>query len=257
MAAYVVAITIITGFISSYNVQAEELKVTNDMVLTSSDIFVNGWQIKERYDEAGEADVSFRTVAEAPEIGATITVEDKEYIVAKMGTIYVLDTDYSGVTANRKLSKDYTILDEESLTDDGSIQYYKGANDYQGENRTYGFITSEKGFIQGAEEGRVRCATTITQMSKLMAYSIQMRAFVVTEDGTIIYSEKAWTTSVANIAYQLYINSMMTTEEGHNFLYTSILNSDILAKVREENSSYPYYLTSQIEYGWSPIVKPY
>lgn len=255
--ACAVVLAIAGGFVIHHDVKAGVLQLTNDEVLTSSRIEISGFQMKEAYSEDGGADITFRTVAEAPGVGETITVDGREYTVAHMGTIYVLDPDCSGVTANRVLSKDYTVLDEASYTDDGFIQYYKGANYYQGNNRTFGFVATEDGCLETKTSDGMEITTyvrTMTGMNKHIANSIQFRAFVVATDGTIIYSEKAWTTSIARLSYEIYSKRVMSTKEGHDYLYKNILNSTLLAKIYEADKAYPYYLNSEIDYNWSDIV---
>lgn len=258
--AYIVAFAMIGSFMPDYRVDADEIKVSNDEVLTSEELLIEGYQIRARYDDNGEADISFRTIAVAPSIGETIEVDGKEYTVANMGTIYVLDPDCSGYSENRVLPKDYTVLDESTYTDDGSVQSYEGANHYQGKNWTYGFIATEAGYFNTTTSAsgieQTRYIRTMTKMNNLMANSIQTRAFVVATDGTIIYSDKAWTASIAKIADELYIKGMMPNAEGHDFIYDNILNSEALKNIYDENNEYPFYRTQEVEYGWSEIVKP-
>lgn len=258
--ACVITLAMIGSFMPNYHLKAEELKITNDMVPVSDLISITGYQIRARYDEEGKPDISFRTIALAPSVGTTITVEGQEYTVANVGTIYVLDSDCSGKSANKVLTKDYTILDKSSYTDNKEVQYYTGANIYQGINRTYGFVATELGYTktETTEEGmeQVFYTRTMTGLNTLMANTIHTRSFVVATDGTIIYSEKSWTTSVAGIAHQMYMKSYMPDLEGHNFLYNNILNSDLLREIYEKNNEYPFYLTKPSEYGWSLVVKP-
>lgn len=257
--AYVLAFTMSVTFMQTYRVDGESITVTEDMILKSPDISVDGYQIKENYSKIGEPDLAFRIIAKAPKVGSVITVDGKEYTVAEMGTIYVLDPDCSGEKANRKLSKAYTILDEESLTVDGEVKYYRGANEYEGQNRTFGFVATEKGFNNNYNPDDTENSyyiRTMTGMNEIMANSIQVRPFVIATDGTIIYSELAWTLSVAYIAYQVYCGRDMPTEQGHKYLYDNILNSELLAKIYAENNAYKFYMTKPIDYVWSDLVTP-
>jgi hypothetical protein len=208
--------------------------------LVSSAITVEGFQIK---TNDIENDVAFRTVCKAPNKGSQIEVDGETYTVADMGTIYVKDTNYSGYRRADILNASYTVLNPEKVT--GTSYDYVGVNGYDGVNYTYGYLATDEGVLDGWDANDTENTYYVRTMNKatsIMAYSIHVRAFVVTTDGTIIYGEDTAVMSIAQVADYLYTNGKAQNFTGHKYLYNEILN-----KVESTN---PYYRTSTIDYGW-------
>ena len=142
------------------------------------------------------------------------------------------------------LNPSYTILNPDTLSEAG---VYTGANYYDGINRTYGFIATEEGIVSDwniEDTNNTYYVRTMTGMvgSMALASTLHVRAFVVTEDGEIIYGAKTASISVAQIADYLYKNSKATNFTGHKYLYNNVLN-----KVETTN---PYYRDTTLSYGW-------
>lgn len=222
----------------------ENIVVTDiPTVVTSNSIGVEGFQIKT--NDPDNTEVGFRTVCKTLNVGSVITGSDgKEYTVAKMGTIYTLDPNHNGYRKNDVLNPSYTILNPDTLSEAG---VYTGANYYDGINRTYGFIATEEGIVSDwniEDTNNTYYVRTMTGMvgSMALASTLHVRAFVVTEDGEIIYSAKTASISVAQIADYLYKNSKATNFTGHKYLYNNVLN-----KVETTN---PYYRDTTLSYGW-------
>ena len=72
--------------------------------------------------------------------------------------------------------------------------------------------------------------------------SFHARAFVVAEDGTIIYGNNVESMSIPEVAYYFYKNAMSSNYNGHAYLYDTILS---------RISGNKYYLSTKVDYGWN------
>ncbi len=213
-------IVLITGDIIGMNSNS----VKADTVLTSPLISIVGYQIKTNVTT--DEKVSFRTVCKAPDKGSVITVNEKNYIVENLGTIYVKDPNRSGNHSNIVLSKSYTLLDSvpcvEYGIEDQAFKYI-GKSMYRGTYLTFGYIATENGIIE-----------------KKNGYTSYIRTL------TNIYGESASKTSVAHIAGETYKKGAAPNKEGHEYLYDSILHT--------LPTSHPYYMNEPLEYGWAGVI---
>lgn len=234
-------------------VEMKTVSAETSAVLTSSEISVEGYQMKTY--ATSEEGVTFRAVCKAPDIGSVITVDGKEYTVKSLGTIYTKDPNRNGKSENKVLTKSYTELDSVPYPTyaikDGYGFKYIGQKNYQNKMVTFGYISTEAGIVE-QKDGYTTYIRTMTNMDDYVLNTLWIRAFVeaIDEDGneTLIYGEKAAVTSVAKIAYQVYIGGKATNAEGHKYLYDTILS-----KLPESN---PYYLDTEQEYGWGDVVVP-
>lgn len=247
----------INGEVSTGVTSTEVTVGGNVTAVTSTDITVEGFQIRTN-DVVNQDSVAFRTVCKAPNVGTTITGSDgNTYTVANMGTIYTIDTNWTGYKKNNKLNPIYTILNETAVT--GQEYSYVGANLYDGAQRTYGYIATEAGYMSDwntTDTANTYYVRTMTGMDAQMAYSMHVRAFVVATDGTIIYGKSTAVSSVAQIADYLYKNSMSKNYSAHKYLYDSILNSTHLAvnETYGRDVNNLYYRDVRIDYGWNGIL---
>lgn len=256
MVACVVAFSMVGTFVADYDANAET-SVVEESIITSDELEMHGYQVKIVTDNEGNVDIGFRAIAKGPHIGSTITVGEKEYEIAELGTIYALDSDCSGNDDNKVLDETYMILDKETFADDGALKSYRGIKKYEGVNYTFGYIATEAGMttIFGQDDPEhTYYVRTIIGMNELIANTIQVRNFAVATDGTLIYSERVYTTSIAEIANTLYVNGKMQSKEAHDEVFKYILNGELLERIHENNPDYPYYRTEQVEYGWSSVV---
>lgn len=215
-----------------------------DAVLESDLISVEGFQI--RINDTNE-NVAFRTVCKAPSVGQTITVGNQTYEIAGIGTIYALDTNTSGITANNQYDSTITILDETVVS--GKKYQYVGKKN---PNKTFGYITTPAALVPSLNtEGSLDSyyAITMEKMDGVLANSLHIRAFVVTTEGKIIYGKDAALTSVAEIASNMYTQSKAKNFTGHQYLY-SILNSEEM-KYAFGSVNNIYYRDTKVEYGWN------
>lgn len=247
MIATVSAMVMVVSSITVINTRGAEVETC----ITSDAVMVEGFQIK---TNSTADNVAFRTVCKAPNIGTSITgSDDISYEIASMGTIYTLDVNSDGYRRNDVLDPVYTILNPNKLSDDiindADRGYsYEGANLYNEEQRTYGYVaTAEKGVVEGWNPDDLDNTYYVRTMNKMsmenaMEYTIHVRAFAVATDGTIIYGTKTASISVAELADYLYENSKAPNYTAHQYLY-----NNILTKVSNAN---PYYRTSTLPYGW-------
>lgn len=253
--AAICAITMVMSFVTITNIKGEELNADateaaeTQVYLTSESVKVEGFQIKTNNPDNN---VAFRTVCKVPNVGSSITASDGTiHEIAGMGTIYTLDVNNDGYRRNDILDLSYTVLDPTPVSEDitASEGYnYVGANLYNEAQRTYGYIaTKEKGIATDwnpQDTENTYYVRTMDGMSAdgAMEYTIHVRAFVITTDGTIIYGKKMASISVAELADYLYKNSKAQNYTGHQYLY-----NNILTKVSNAN---PYYRTTTLSYGW-------
>lgn len=253
--------SVVTAVFGDCGVLASQKMTTEAQIVTSAELGCRGYQIKVTEKQDGVGDVGFRAICYAPNIGSTITVGQKQYTIAEIGTIYVLDPDCSGVESDRVLGRDYTILDPGSRVNDGGLIRYSGANKYNGMRYAHGFIATEEGTNVSYKDDdgidNTNYIRTITEVNNLIANTMQVRAFAVATDGTIIYSETVSTLSVARVASIIYEKSLSQSVAEHKNIYKYILNSSLLADLYMQNNQYPYYRETEIKYDdWSPVVKP-
>lgn len=256
---YTVTVKATINGIETTGVTSSEVTVGGTATaITSSDIAVEGFQIRTN-DVVNQTSVAFRTVCKAPNIGTTITGSDgNTYKVASVGTIYAIDPNWTGYKKNNKLNSLYTLLDATTVIDDQEYRYV-GANLYDGNQHTYGYVATEKGYMSSwkpEDNTHTYYVITMEDMDAKMAYAMHVRAFVVATDGTIIYGESTAVSSVAQIADYLYTNSMSKNYSAHKYLYENILHSTHLAA----NATYGrdvnnlYYRDMRIDYGWNGIL---
>lgn len=220
--------------------------------LTSSDISVVGYQIKTNV--TSRQGISFRTVCKAPDKGSIIVVNDKNYTVTNVGTIYAKDINTTGNNASNVLDKSYTELNPIAYSEEYTKGYgfkYVGIKEYDNKIVTFGYIATKAG-ISKSEEGVTTYVRTMTNMEPYVTNTLFIRAFVeaVDEQGNpvIIYGQYASLVSVAEVAYAVYMEGKAPDLEGHNYIYNFILNS--------LNETSPYYKDTTEEYGWGEAVQP-
>lgn len=250
VSAVLMAIVLIAGTavnMNIYNVKAE------DTVLTSSEISVVGYQMKT--DVTSRQGVSFRAICKAPAIGSVITVNEKDYTVTNVGTIYAKDINTSGINSSNLLDKSYTQLNPEPFPSyaigEGYDFKYVGQKDYLNQRVTFGYIASADGIIE-TKDGYSSYVRTLTNMDAYIRNSIFVRGFVEAKDAqgneVLIYGEYANVSSVAEIASLVYRQGKAPSKEGHEYLYNTILS--------KLPTSSPYYTATEVEYGWSEPVNP-
>lgn len=249
VSAVVMAIVLIAGSavnMNIYNVKAE------DTVLTSSEISVVGYQMKT--DVTSRQGVSFRAICKAPAVGSVITVDEQEYTVTNVGTIYTKDINTSGVNSSNMLDKSYTELDPEPFPSYAVGDYgfkYVGLKGYLNQRVTFGYIASGTGIIE-TSDGYSSYVRTLTNMDAYIRNSIFVRGFVEAQDAqgndVLIYGEYAKVSSVAEIASLVYKQGKAPNKEGHEYIYNSILS--------KLPTTSPYYTDTEVEYGWSEPVNP-
>lgn len=248
VSAVFVTLSMIVGISSTtvYHISAA------NTVLTTPDISVTGYQIKT--NGVSKMGVSFRTICKAPEVGSKITVRGKQYIVKQLGTIYVKDPNRSGNSSNVVLTKSYTELRTtpylQSAIQEGHGFKYIGSKTYQGRVVTFGYIATNEGIFK-EEDGDITYVRTMSNMDDFILNSLFIRAFVeaTDEDGNevFIYGKDTSVISVAEIAYKVYMRSLAPNEEGHNYLYNTILH-----KLPLNN---PFYKGTPEEFGWGGVVE--
>lgn len=261
----------IKGFINgeySAGVISETVAVGGSVAaVTSSELAVEGFQIKTN-DTASQTSVAFRAICKGPQVGSQITASDgTTYTIAGVGTVYALDVNGTGYKKNNKLNPLYTLLDSAPV--ENQEYAYIGANSYDGNNRTYGYLATQAGYMNNwnpDDTTHTYYVRTIDKMDVMMAYSMHVRAFAVATDGTIIYGEQTAATSVAQIADHLYKNSKSNNYTAHRYLYNKILNSPYLTASHLQifdstvEANNIYYRDTILDYGWNgnlyvPTVK--
>lgn len=215
-------------------------------ILINESIGVEGFQIKTN-DTSDK--VAYRAVCKAPNIGSKFTLGGREYTVKDVGTIYTLDTDNSGIHANAKVGDAYTELS--STTVDDTEYKYVGRKKYNGSQRTYGYLATEKGVYKDWNAEDTQNSYYVRTMYDGETYSvisntIHVRAFIVATYNNkeyIVYGKNVAHMSIAEVANYIYENSLSSNFTGHKYLYESILS-----KLDSEN---PYYKASTVAYGWN------
>ena len=219
---------------------------SEDEVLTSSDIAIEGFQINLNHNS--DWGVAFRTVAIAPE--STITVGNNNYTIASYGLVYAFDpVNKTGDKANDTIDSTYTILDETEVDIPGAPTIkYLGKK--ENSNLTWGHIATPNGMLNvEVPEGKVSYAATMIDLdevgAELYANRLYVRAYVVTTTGEFIYGTQTAKISVAEIASKMYTRSIAKTYTGHQFLFDNILHTDYLKGLNNI-----YYRDEKVDYGW-------
>ena len=127
---------------------------------------------------------------------------------------------------------------------------YSGAKQYNGYDYTLGYLATDDGILSN-KDGYTEYVRTMRNNSyygsdgslKVMTNSFHARAFVVAEDGTIIYGTDTASMSIPEVASFVYKNVLSTNYNGHAYLYDTILH--------RVDSSNPYYQTLKVDYGWN------
>ncbi len=233
---------------TAVTVLAEEPVIKVD----SSKASVQGFQIRtnqgEDFDGRFDGSVAFRTVCKAPSIGAKFTARDgREYTVASIGIIYSIDENKTGDNSKMTIGPANTILNPQEVTPEKEAE--KGYK-YEGKSDnaliTKGYVATPSAVL-GSSGGYTTYAITMQGMDTQMANSMLVRSFIVATDGTFIYSTKVARVSVAEIADYMYYNSLCNNDNGHKYLYDTILNSSYTATSK-------YHRTQELEYGWNSTI---
>lgn len=220
---------------------------------TSADVTVEGFQI--RTNDAENIPIGFRTMCKAPAVGESVIADGTMYKVAKIGTIYSLDMNNTSGNHNYDfIDSGYTILKD---SPEAGADYYTGKNNavYNGNSYvcTYGYVATDAGITETKDGYSTYWRTIgdgendVNTMKAMIPYSILVRAFVVAEDGTIIYSQDTASVSILETAHYLYTHSLAANWIGHVYLYNSILRH---YDYSYGNSLYIDSYTKQ-EYGWN------
>lgn len=228
-----------------------DVNVRNKVYLYSDSVDVEGFQIRTNKTENS---VAYRAICKAPNVGSTITVDGSSYTVEDIGTIYTIDTDYSGDVDNSKVDGSvYTLLDPTAVDSDveeAKGYKYVGENLYEGSNRTYGYIATDEGIISSGETTDTEntyYVRTMEGMDELMEYTLHVRAFVTALDAdgsrVFVYGDSVADVSVAEIAHYIYVKSLSSNYRGHDYLY-----DNILSKISTTNL---FYMSTTINYGWN------
>lgn len=266
----------ITSTINGKKVSNSTQTIVIGAAIISEQLSVEGFQIK---TNGTLSSVAYRAICKSPNIDSTVTdTEGKVYTVKEFGTIYVIDTNWSGYLKNNKVSSVYTLLDASSRNG----QVYSGAYMYEGQNHTLSYVATSNGIVpnyNNDDDENTYYVQTMTGMDAQMAFGIHVRAFAVATDSAgnevIVYGDVVASTSVGQIADYFYNNSMATNYVAHEYLFNSILNSKYLTAngVLEANPAAEegvennrYYRIAEMEYGWNgnlygpsviPIASPW
>ncbi|MBE5959216.1 MAG: discoidin domain-containing protein [Lachnospiraceae bacterium] len=213
---------------------------------TSLDISVVGFQM--RTNGIG-GNVAFRTVCKAPNIGSSIDVSGNTYTVAGFGTIYTLDPNPSYDKTQDVLSSRYTLLNPTISKDPNGVDAYVGYYKYNDVNYTYGYLATAVGVVSDYNKEDTTHTYYVRTMegidSAIINRTLHVRAFVLATDGTIIYSDKTRSISVAEVAAYIYDHSLAPNYYGHTYLYSVLNNASLIG------ATSPYYRNVEVEYGWN------
>lgn len=227
----------------------QQISGTQTVLLTSSDISVTGFQMKTNWpdEDTQRNQIGFRTVCKAPNIGGNITADGVTYTVAKIGTIYTMEPD-TNIPDGISFGASCTLLNSYNLADGtyNSVNPYALAVTATEENGIWKKDNIYSSYVQTLQG-------TIGELHP--GNKIHMRAFVVTTGGTIIYSSKAVSTSIARVAAYMYQQSLSSNYKGHDYLYQKMVNVErfvptvntdmFVAKTNE------YYRNTTVVYGWN------
>lgn len=224
-----------------------EQKITgsHSNLLTSADIFVQGFQMKTNWDASYEGDFGFRTVCQAPSAGEKVKVNNVEYTVANVGAIYTIEAD-TNIPEGVTFDSTCTLL------------HYNEAGELESDAGILGVyvLATDKGIVATDGTNSTYVQTIEGELKQFPAANkIHVRAFVVTTGGTIIYSQKSVNTSVAKVASYMYSTSMATNYKGHEYLYNTFVNVNEFVLDANEYfttpKTNPYYSSLVVDYGWN------
>lgn len=222
------------------NADEEPIDLVTDCV-TSEEFSVIGFQIKVN-DNDTSARTGFRVVAKIPKSGTVKDTNGVEHTVDHFGTVYALDDNDTGLKENNVYNKNYTILNGEGVS--GEEWEFEGINNG---SRTVGYAVTDEAFLPNwtpkDEKYDYYAMTMMDVDSAILEHTIFVRPYFVDENGNIIYASQVVSTSIAQVANDLYINSKMPNVVAHNYLYDNILHSSYT----QHNC---YHLDSPQEYGW-------
>lgn len=236
----------------------QQISGSQTVLLTSSEVSVSGFQMKTNFgDSESKDEIGFRSVCQAPNIGGSITVGQNTYTVARMGTLYTIEPDKNiaegtSFTPSGMLLKSYDLNNTESYVNRSDPAATK-VNPYTVVVRA----TEEKGIMEKDSTYSTYVQTLIGTIGQLHpGNKIHVRAFVVTSGGTIIYSKKSVSTSIARVAAYMYQNSLSTNYRGHEYLYQKIVNVEKFVPDEYSTNLFdtianPYYRNTPLEYGWN------
>lgn len=241
-------VTIENVSLKVYN-DEQQISGTQTVLLTSNDVSVSGFQMKNNWSEEDENQglVGFRTVCKAPNVGGKVTVGKVSYTVAKFGTLYTIEPDKgipdgTSFTASGTLLKSYNLNDETAETvNPFTLAATATENAIKEKDDTYSsYVQTMQDTIDNLHPGN----------------KIHVRAFVVTTGGTIIYSTKSVSTCIARVASYMYQKSLASNYRGHEYLYKSILNVPRFVPAEKYTGYFttknnPYYRDSKVVYGWN------
>ena len=245
--------------VSSEDISNEVEVVTESSIIKTDKISIKGFQIKTNgnryynasgevvFDEEGAEKVAFRTICRAPAVGETITVSDKSYKVKNVGIIYTIDPNATGYETKDVFDSSYSVLNTSQIS--GAAHAYIGAKRYNGNDYTLGYLATDDGILSN-KDGYMEYVRTVRNNSyygsdgslNVITNSFHARAFVVAEDGTIIYGNDVESMSIPEVAYYFYKNAMSSNYNGHAYLYDTILS---------KISGNKYYLSTKVDYGWN------
>ena len=245
--------------VSSEDISNEVEVVTESSIIKTDKISIKSFQIKTNgnryynasgevvFDEEGAEKVAFRTICRAPAVGETITVSDKSYKVKNVGIIYTIDPNATGDETKDVFDSSYSVLNTSQIS--GAAHTYIGAQEYNGNNYTLGYLATDDGILSN-KDGYMEYVRTVRNNSyygsdnslNVITNSFHARAFVVAEDGTIIYGNNVESMSIPEVAYYFYKNAMSSNYNGHAYLYDTILS---------RISGNKYYLSTKVDYGWN------
>ena len=246
-------VSVVGFYLDTESESADTTVSVSTGVKYNSEISIEGFQIRSNYPDDATAEeknnVAFRTVCKAPKAGSTIKAGGKTYTVASVGTIYAKDTNTRDKQGTNVLDASYTLLNETPVT--GQQYSYVGFRKYNNINVTFGYVAGTDAIVEDYKAGdtdNTYYAFTMRNMNTDMANTLWVRPFIVATDGSIVYGKTTAYTSVAEIANNLYVNSMCKNATGHEYLFDKILNNSVLS-----TNNNPFYRASdqKIQYGWN------
>lgn len=180
-----------TDFLS--NVAQTKLE-TNGSIFTSEELDVCGFWINASTDSGSvsEFSPSLRTVLKASN---QITGSDGQlHEVKEKGTLYI---------------KGDANISQMNVDDANKVQCQKGNIFINDKTQTSYYALT------------IMASSYNYQMIK---QEYTFRAYVVLDNGQIVYSNKCYTTCIYDVANDLYQNNKMSTQEQHDYLYMNILD---------------------------------
>lgn len=246
---------------NTYTVKAEDGEYTSDQIK------VVGFQIRCNEDDLAMAphtaeDVAFRTVIKAPNIGDDITANGEKFKVSGYGTIYAKHPGIVGTDECNYLTTD-TLLNLSSKAGT-SIITYTGKSRQDGIlGNTVGYVNTSKAIIDTwdpSDKSSTYYAITMQKMHNVMKIAFQIRPFIIATDASgnevFIYSSSVETTSVVQVAYDMYTKGIAKNYDTHKYIYNHVLNCSCMRSYFASNPSFPYYPLEEYEFGWSGNLDP-